>query len=116
HLSALLDRADSADVEAHRGVEFERMPAGGGLGRAVHYADLHADLVDEDHHGVGAVDRGGELAQRLTHQPRLQARLAVTHFTFELRARDKRCDRIDHEDIDCGGVYQRGGTFMCLLA
>src|SRR5262245_5374330 len=32
HLVALLDRADPADVEAHGGVEFERMPAGRGLG------------------------------------------------------------------------------------
>src|ERR1700704_6570047 len=47
---------------------------GGGCRGAVHDADLHADLVDEDHHRIGAVDRGGELAQRLAHQPRLQAR------------------------------------------
>src|SRR5262249_45411862 len=51
-LVALLARADAADVETHRGVEFQRVPAGGGLGRAVHDADLHADLVDEDHHRV----------------------------------------------------------------
>src|SRR5262249_30203066 len=83
HLVALLDRADPADVEAHGRVEFERMPPGRGLGRAVHDPDLHADLVDEDHHRVRAIDRGGELAQRLTHQPRLQARLAVAHLAFE---------------------------------
>src|ERR1700684_3223299 len=65
HLVALLDGADAADVEADRGIELERVAAGGGFRRAVHDADLHADLVDEDHHGVGAVDRGGELAQRL---------------------------------------------------
>src|SRR3974377_1750083 len=35
HLVTLLDGADAADVEAHRGVEFERMAARGGLGRAV---------------------------------------------------------------------------------
>src|SRR5262249_55880646 len=78
-----LDHADRADVEAHRGVEFQRIAAGRGLGRAVHHADLHADLVDEDHHGIGAVDRGGELAQGLAHQPRLQPGLAVAHLAFE---------------------------------
>ena len=49
---ALLDRADAADIEADRGVEFERIAAGRGLGRAVHHADLHADLVDEDDHAL----------------------------------------------------------------
>src|SRR6185437_7699629 len=52
HLLALLDRADAPDVEADRGVEFERMATGGGLGIAEHDADLHADLVDEDHHAA----------------------------------------------------------------
>ena len=56
-LFALLDRADAADVEPHRGVELERVAAGGGLGRAEHHADLHADLVDEDDHRVGLLDR-----------------------------------------------------------
>src|SRR5207253_6834775 len=51
HLVALLDRADAADVEAHGGIEFQRVATGGGFGRAVHHADLHPDLVDEDDHG-----------------------------------------------------------------
>ena len=62
---AVLDGADAADVEAHRGVELERVAAGRGLGVAEHDADLHADLVDEDDDGVGALDVAGELAQRL---------------------------------------------------
>ena len=85
-------------------------------GRAVHDADLHADLVDEDHHGVGAVDRGGELAQRLAHQPRLQAGLAVAHLAFELGARHQRRDRIDHQHVDRAGAHQRVGDFQRLLA
>src|SRR6516162_3817394 len=116
HLVAFLDRPDPADVEAHRGVEFERVPAGGGLGRAVHDADLHADLVDEDHHGVGAVDRGGELAQRLAHQARLQAGLAVAHFAFELGAWNERRDRIDDQHVDRARAHQRIGDFERLLA
>ena len=48
---ALLERADAAHVEAHRGVELERVAARRRLGVAEHHADLHADLVGEDHHG-----------------------------------------------------------------
>ena len=85
-------------------------------GRAVHHADLHADLVDEDHHGVGAVDRGGELAQRLAHQPRLQAGQGVAHLAFELGARHQRRDRIDHQHVDRAGAHQRVGDLERLLA
>ena len=85
-------------------------------GRAVHHADLHADLVDEDHHGVGAVDRGGELAQRLAHQPRLQAGQAVAHLAFELGARHQRRDRIDHQHVDRARAHQRVGDLERLLA
>ena len=46
------DRLDPADVQPHRGVELQRLAAGGGLGRAEHHADLHAQLVDEDDHGA----------------------------------------------------------------
>src|SRR3546814_1949807 len=63
HLVAHLDGADAADVEADRGIEFQRMAAGGGLRVAEHHTDLHADLVDEDHHGVRLGDRGGQLAE-----------------------------------------------------
>src|SRR5207244_6083175 len=35
-LGALLERFDATDVHANRGVELERAPAGGGLGRVVH--------------------------------------------------------------------------------
>src|SRR5665811_2210453 len=38
HLVAFLDGADAADVEAHRGVELERIAARGRLRRAVHHA------------------------------------------------------------------------------
>src|SRR5262249_41927181 len=58
-LFALLDRADAADIEPHRGVELQRVAAGRGFGRAEHHADLHADLVDEDDHRVGLLDRAG---------------------------------------------------------
>src|SRR6202451_609403 len=63
HLVAFLDGADAADIEVDGSIEFERVAAGGGFRRAVHDADLHADLVDEDHHRIGAVDRGGEFPE-----------------------------------------------------
>src|SRR5215813_3199808 len=116
HLVALLNRADAADVEAHRGVELERVAAGGGLRRAVHDADLHADLVDEDHHRIGAVDRSGELAQGLAHEAGLQAGLLVAHLAFEFGARNQRGDRIDHQHVDRARADERIGDFERLLA
>ena len=53
HFVALLDRADAADVETDRGIEFQRVAAGGGFRRAEHHADFHTNLVVKDHHGVG---------------------------------------------------------------
>src|SRR3546814_20077636 len=60
-LVAVLDLAGAADVEADRGIEFQRVAARRRLGIAVHHADLHAKLVDEDHHATRAADRNGEL-------------------------------------------------------
>jgi len=44
-LLAVLDRPDLADVEPDRGVELERVAAGGGLRVAVDDADLLPQLV-----------------------------------------------------------------------
>src|SRR3546814_8174118 len=70
---AILDLAGAADVEPDGIIEFERVAAGGRFGIAVHHADLHAELVDEDHHATRAADRAGELAQALRHEARLEA-------------------------------------------
>src|SRR5688500_10232778 len=62
--------APMRDVQAHRGVELQRIAAGSHF-RALprhHHADLHAQLVDEHHRGVGALDVAGQLAQCLAHQ------------------------------------------------
>src|ERR1700728_643476 len=80
HLLALLDRADTTNIEADGGIKLERIAARCRLGRTVHDANLHADLIDEDHHGVGARDGGGELALRLAHQQGLQSRLLLAHY------------------------------------
>src|ERR1700722_103717 len=62
HLLALLDRADTANVEADGSVKLEGVATRCRLRRTEHDPDLHADLIDEDHHGIGARDRGGEFA------------------------------------------------------
>ena len=116
HLVAVLDRADAADVEAHRGVELQRIAARGGLRRAEHDADLHADLVDEDDHRVGARDGGGELAQGLAHQAGLQAGQRIAHLALDLGARRQRGDRIDHQNVDGAGAHQRVADLESLLA
>src|SRR5690606_2375019 len=83
-LVAVLDLPRAADVEPHAGVELERIAAGGRFRIAVHDADLHPQLVDEDHHALRTVDRAGQLAQRLAHQTGLQADVAVAHLALDL--------------------------------
>jgi hypothetical protein len=113
---AVLDLAGAADVEADRGVEFQRVAAGRRLRIAVHDADLHADLVDEDDQALGLGDRAGQLAQRLAHQPGLQADMAVAHLALDLGARHQRGDRIDDEHVDRVRAHQRVGDLQRLLA
>src|SRR5690348_1768138 len=115
-LVAALDGADAADVQAHRGVELQRVAAGGGLRAAEHHADLHADLVDEDHQGAGLLDVGGELAQRLAHQAGMQADVGVAHLALDFRLRRQRSDRVDHDHVDRARAHQHVGDFQRLLA
>ena len=61
-------------------------------------------------------DRGGELAQGLAHQPRLQARLAVAHLAIDFGARRQRRNGIDDEHVDRAGADQSIGDFKRLLA
>ena len=99
-----------------RGVELEGVAAGRGLGIAEHHADLLPDLVGEDHDAVGAVDAGGELAQRLAHEPGLQPHVGIAHLAFELGARHERGDAVDHHEIDRERADQRVGDLERLLA
>src|SRR5260221_819953 len=116
HLLAALDAADAPDVEAARSVELERVAPGGRLRIAEHDADLHADLVDEDDERVGALDVGGELPQRLAHQPRLQTHLRLAHLALDLGFRRERGDRIDDDHVDRPRAHQHVGDLQCLLA
>ena len=114
-VGAVLERLDAADVEAHRGVELQRLATGRGLGRAEHHADLLAELVDEDRGRAGVVERAGDLAQRLAHQPGLQADVAVAHLALDLGARHERRDRVDDDDVDRAGADQHVGDLERLL-
>ncbi|EDP65259.1 hypothetical protein BAL199_01894 [alpha proteobacterium BAL199] len=115
HLIAVLDRADATDVQADRSVELQRVAAGGGLRVAEHHADFLADLVDENHHAARLRDRSSQLAQRLAHQPGLQADMGVAHLTFELSPRHQGRHRVHHQNIDGSGPHQRVGDLQCLL-
>src|SRR6266851_1967022 len=101
-----LDRANAADVEPDRGVELERVAAGGRLRIAEHHSDFHPDLIDENDQYIGALDIRRELAQRLTHQPSLQAGKLVAHFTFDFRLGHERGNRVDDNDVDPTRTHQ----------
>ena len=115
-LVAFLDRADTADVEANRRVELERVAARGRLGAAEHDADFHTNLVNEDHHRIRTLDVCGQLSERLRHQPGLQAHMRVAHLAFDFRFWRQGRDRVDHDDIDGAGTHQHVGNFERLLA
>ena len=115
-LVAFFNLADAADIEAHGGVELERVAAGGGFRTAEHHADLHADLVDEHHQSVGFLNVAGELAQGLAHQAGLQTYVAVAHFAFDFRFRHQRGHGIDHHHVHTAGAHQHIADFQRLLA
>ena len=63
-----------------------------------------------------AVDRAGQLAQRLAHQAGLQADVAVAHLALDLGPRHQRGDRVDDDHVDGAGADQRLGDLERLLA
>ena len=58
----------------------------------------------------------GELAQRLAHQPRLQAGKLVAHLAFDFRLGHERRNRVDDDDVDSARAHQHVGDFQALLA
>src|SRR4051794_10849529 len=111
-----LDRLDAPDVEPDRGVELHRPAARGRLGVAEHDPDLLAQLVREDQRRVRSRDRPGQLAQRLAHQPRLDAHERVAHLALDLGPRDERGDRVDHDAVDAARTDQGLRDLERLLA
>jgi hypothetical protein len=63
-----------------------------------------------------ARDGGRQLAQRLAHQPRLQAGQLLAHLALDLGARRQRRHRIDHQHVDRARAHQRVGDLERLLA
>src|SRR5476649_1672794 len=116
HFVARFDRAGTADVQAHGSVELQGVTAGRRFRAAEHDADFHADLVDEDDQRVGAVDRAGQLAQRLRHQTRLQARQRIAHVAFDFGAWRQRGHRVDDDQVDAARTDQRVADFQRLFA
>src|SRR5207244_4393955 len=79
-------------------------------------ADLHADLVDEDDDGPRLGDGAGQLAERLRHEPRLEAHLRIAHVALDLGARDQGSDRIDDQHVERARAHQGVGDLERLLA
>jgi hypothetical protein len=57
----------------------------------------------------------GDLAQRLAHQPGLQADVAVAHLALDLGARHERGHRVDDDDVERAGADQHVGDLERLL-
>src|SRR5207302_2174458 len=70
---------------------------------AKEHAYLLPNLVDEDHRGARLADRPHELAQRLGHQPRLEADVRIAHLALQFGARDQGGHGVHHDDIDRAG-------------
>ena len=78
---------DLSYVQAHAGIEFERFAARSSFGISEHNADLVAQLVDKYYASIGFVTHRHYFAQRLRHQSRLNAHVAVAHLAFEFGTR-----------------------------
>src|SRR5665213_1133193 len=115
HFFAILDRTDAPDVQAYRGIELQRVATGRRFRAAKHHTDLHADLVDENHHGVRALDVTGQLAQGLRHQAGVQTDLHFAHLAFDFSLRRQCRDGVDDHQDHCTGAHQHVGDFQRLL-
>ena len=60
--------------------------------------------------------RAGELAQRLTHEPRLQADVRIAHLALDLGLRHQRRHRVDHDDVHRTRAHQDLADLERLLA
>ena len=98
-LAPVLDGLDPTHVDPHRGVELEGSSARGGLRRTEHHADLFPQLIDEDACGLGAAEVGGDFAQRLGHETRLQPHMGVAHLSFDFGPRHQSSHRVDDNHI-----------------
>ena len=79
-------------------------------------ADLHADLVDEDHHGLRLGDRARELAQGLGHQAGLKAGQRVAHVALNFALGRQRGDRVHDNQVDGARAHEGVGDLKGLFA
>ena len=61
------------------------------------------------------VEVGGELAQRLAHQPGLEADVGVAHLALDLGPGHERGHRVDHDDVERARADQHVGDLERLL-
>ena len=115
HLTALLDRLNTAHIHADGGIELQRTATGSRLRIAEHHADLLTQLVDEDDTAVGLADDTGQLTQRLGHKTCLQAYVGVSHLTVNLSLRNQGCNGVHDDNVYRAGTYHGLGNFQCLL-
>ena len=113
---AILDRTDTTDVETHGGVEFQRSPTRRRLRAPEHDPDLLADLVGEYDRRLRAVDRPGQLPERLAHEAGLKADVRITHLALDFGAWDERGNRVDDHDVDGVATNQDLRNLERLLA
>ncbi len=64
----------------------------------------------------GLLDVGGELAQRLAHQARLQTDVRIAHLALDLGLGRERRHRVDHDHVHGTGTHQHVGDLQRLLA
>ena len=113
---ALLDGLDPANVEALRGIELQGISSGRCFGVAEHDADLHSDLIDEDHYRGALGDGRGELSQSLAHESGLKTHMGVSHVPFKLRLGNQRRHRIDHNQVETPRSNEGLGDLQGLLS
>ena len=63
-----------------------------------------------------AVDGAGELAERLAHEPGLQAHVAVAHLAFDFGLGHQRRHRVDDHDVHRARAHQDLDDLERLLA
>src|SRR4029453_15312802 len=73
-------------------------------------------LVDEDEARFRFRDDAGQFAERLRHEPGLQAHLRFAHLTVDFGARHERGYRVHHDDVDATGADQDFDDLERLLA
>ena len=114
---ALLDRADAADVEAHRRVELQRVAAGRRFRDLPNITPIFMRIwLMKMTIVLERLMFAGQLAQRLAHQARLQADVRIAHLAFDFGLRRQRGDRVDDDDVDRARAHQHVGDFERLFA